>query len=295
MARRPTARRRGSPTADRRAAAPAGADRPAPARRAAAGRLPRAWCPGRAARPGSRGSTTPATTCAGWTGRSPRAPRCRTCGETIADRELETWVVVDLSASLDFGTARLREARPGDRRARRGRAPDRARRQPARRRRHHRRAGATATRRCPGGWPPSGCCATSSPRRGPRGGRRRRPGRGAGDAAPAAAAARAGRGHLRLPRPTRSDWERPLRGLARPARAARRSRCVDPRELELPDVGLLTVVDPESGQTLEVQTGDAEFRGALRRGRRRAAGRDRRRRCAGPAPGTCSCAPTATG
>jgi uncharacterized protein (DUF58 family) len=26
------------------------------------------------------------------------------------------------------------------------------------------------------------------------------------------------------------------------------------------DVGLLTVVDPESGQTLEVPTGDAEFR-----------------------------------
>jgi uncharacterized protein (DUF58 family) len=35
---------------------------------------------------------------------------------------------------------------------------------------------------------------------------------------------------------------------------------LDPRELELPDVGLLTVVDPESGQTLEVPTGNAEFR-----------------------------------
>jgi uncharacterized protein (DUF58 family) len=35
---------------------------------------------------------------------------------------------------------------------------------------------------------------------------------------------------------------------------------VDPRELELPDVGLLTVVDPESGQTLEAPTGDPEFR-----------------------------------
>jgi uncharacterized protein (DUF58 family) len=35
---------------------------------------------------------------------------------------------------------------------------------------------------------------------------------------------------------------------------------LDPRELELPDVGLLTVVDPESGETLEVPTGKAEFR-----------------------------------
>jgi uncharacterized protein (DUF58 family) len=56
-----------------------------------------------------------------------------------------------------------------------------------------------------------------------------------------------------------SDWERPLRGLS-----ARHEllaiEVVDPRELELPDVGLLTVVDPESGQTLEVPTGNAEFR-----------------------------------
>ena len=39
--------------------------------------------------------------------------------ETIADRELETWVLVDRSASLDFGTADVREARPGP--GRRGR------------------------------------------------------------------------------------------------------------------------------------------------------------------------------
>jgi uncharacterized protein (DUF58 family) len=55
------------------------------------------------------------------------------------------------------------------------------------------------------------------------------------------------------------DWERPLRGLS-----ARHEllaiEVVDPRELELPDVGLLTVVDPESGQTLEVPTADRTFR-----------------------------------
>ena len=30
--------------------------------------------------------------------------------QTVADRELETWLVADLSASLDFGTTGLREA-----------------------------------------------------------------------------------------------------------------------------------------------------------------------------------------
>ena len=64
----------------------------------------RACCPDRAARRASPGSTAPATTCAGWTGRSPPAPPRRTCGSTVADRELETWLAVDLSASLDFGT-----------------------------------------------------------------------------------------------------------------------------------------------------------------------------------------------
>jgi uncharacterized protein (DUF58 family) len=56
-----------------------------------------------------------------------------------------------------------------------------------------------------------------------------------------------------------ADWERPLRGLS-----ARHEllaiEVVDPRELELADVGLLTVVDPETGQTLEVPTGNAEVR-----------------------------------
>jgi uncharacterized protein (DUF58 family) len=35
---------------------------------------------------------------------------------------------------------------------------------------------------------------------------------------------------------------------------------VDPRELELPDVGVLTVVDTETGRLHEVQTGDRRFR-----------------------------------
>jgi uncharacterized protein (DUF58 family) len=35
---------------------------------------------------------------------------------------------------------------------------------------------------------------------------------------------------------------------------------VDPRELELPDVGLLAVVDPETGRRREVWTGSAALR-----------------------------------
>lgn len=36
--------------------------------------------PGPGSEPGSRASTSPAMTCGGWTGPSPRAPRIRTCG-----------------------------------------------------------------------------------------------------------------------------------------------------------------------------------------------------------------------
>jgi uncharacterized protein (DUF58 family) len=54
-------------------------------------------------------------------------------------------------------------------------------------------------------------------------------------------------------------WERPLTGLA-----ARHQvlavEILDPRELELPDVGYLTLVDPETGRRLEVQTAKADIR-----------------------------------
>ena len=53
--------------------------------------------------------------------------------QMIADRELETWLVVDMSASLDFGTAGLREARPGGGGRGGDHVPQQRRRQPARR------------------------------------------------------------------------------------------------------------------------------------------------------------------
>lgn len=54
-------------------------------------------------------------------------------------------------------------------------------------------------------------------------------------------------------------WERPLRALS-----ARHQvlavEVTDPRELALPSMGLLTLVDPETGSLLEVDTGSAKLR-----------------------------------
>ena len=59
--------------------------------------------------------------------------------------------------------------------------------------------------------------------------------------------------------PGAPDWEQPLRRLA-----ARHQvlavQVSDPREQELPDVGLLTVVDPESGVLREVPTASRKLR-----------------------------------
>ena len=41
-------------------------------------------------------------------------------------------------------------------------------------------------------------------------------------------------------------------------------RLVDPRETDLPDVGLIVVEDAETGEFLSVDTGDAEFRRRFR-------------------------------
>jgi uncharacterized protein (DUF58 family) len=176
--------------------------------------------------------------------------------ETIADRELETWAVLDLSASLDFGTANCEK-------------------------RDLAIAGLAAVSHLTvRGGNRLGAVVTTGERvdRYPA-----VPGRMAADrllrsvvATPRAASGR--RGDLAtalesLRRPPRRrglvvvisdflgdpDWERPLRGLS-----ARHEllaiEVVDPRELELADVGMLTVVDPESGQTLEVPTGNADVR-----------------------------------
>ena len=175
--------------------------------------------------------------------------------ETIADRELETWLVIDGTASLDYGTARCEKrdlvlavtAAFGFLTARAGN-----------------RIGAVVF---------DGTRTEVVP---PRGGRdavlallhrlQRRDDAEAGGGALAAALRRTGflarrRGLVVVVSDLLddSDWPRELRALG-----ARHDVVVahvsDPREDELPAVGLLTVVDPETGQLHEVQTASARFR-----------------------------------
>jgi uncharacterized protein (DUF58 family) len=189
-----------------------------------------------------------------------QAPHVR---ETIADRELETWVLVDLSASLEFGTAERTKrdqalaavAAVGFLTARGGN-----------------RIGALIAA---GGRP-----AEILPARGGRDHLRAilrriqttevRDGDGATDLA--AALDRLSRTARRRglavvvsdwidddPAALRLGWEMPLRRVA----VRHETLCVevlDPRELSLPDVGILSLVDPETGRTREVQTADRKLR-----------------------------------
>jgi uncharacterized protein (DUF58 family) len=55
------------------------------------------------------------------------------------------------------------------------------------------------------------------------------------------------------------QWERPLRRLA-VGHQVLAVQITDPRERELPDVGLLTLVDPETGRLREISTAGRKFR-----------------------------------
>jgi uncharacterized protein (DUF58 family) len=209
---------------------------------------------------------------------------------TVADRELETWLAVDLSASLDFGTARWLK-------------------------RDLVIAAATAMAHLTvrGGNRIGAVVGTGSgvvrPAPGRAWRRRRevpppveqqpivrlpaRPGRKEAQGllrAVARTQIRPGRTDLgelidALNRPPRrrgvavviSDFLAPVDGWSRPVRKLRvrhdvlAIEVVDPRELELPDVGVLTLADPETGALHEVQTADP----ALRRRYAEAAGEQR--------------------
>ncbi len=177
--------------------------------------------------------------------------------ETVADRELETWLLVDLSASLEFGTA-------------------------------------LSTKR---DLAVAACAAVGFLTA--RGGNRFGAVIVAGGAPPVVLPARGGRDHLRavlhrvlttevadgsgptdlpsalerLARVARrrglavvvSDWLDPVPWQDSLRRVSVRHEAlavevVDPRELELPDVGVIELVDPETGRSREVQTGDARLR-----------------------------------
>jgi uncharacterized protein (DUF58 family) len=174
---------------------------------------------------------------------------------TVADRELETWMAVDLSASLAFGTARHLKSDLVI-------------------------AAATAVSYLTvrGGNRIGAVVGTGSQtQRLPA-----RPGRKEAQGllrSIARTQIRPGRSDLgalidMLNRPPRrrgvavviSDFLAPVEQWARPVRklSVRHDvlaiEVVDPRELELPDVGVLTLVDPETGALHEVQTADPKLR-----------------------------------
>jgi uncharacterized protein (DUF58 family) len=59
----------------------------------------------------------------------------------------------------------------------------------------------------------------------------------------------------------KTAWEKPLRAL-RARHELLAVELLDPRELELPAIGVVTLVDVETGRRLEVQTNDAKVRQA---------------------------------
>ena len=176
--------------------------------------------------------------------------------QTVADRELETWVLVDLSPSLDFGTAAC-EKRDlaiaalaavahltrggGNRIGALVATGEQLVRLPARGGLAYARGLVRQVAQVPSA--PSGTrgdltAAIETLRRPPR---------------------RRGLAVVVSDFLGEPDWESTLRALSG-RHELLAIEVLDPRELELPDVGLLTVVDPESGQSLEVPTGDAGFR-----------------------------------
>ncbi|MEZ5322991.1 MAG: DUF58 domain-containing protein [Microthrixaceae bacterium] len=183
--------------------------------------------------------------------------------ESIADRELETWLVADRSASLDFGTANWEKrdlvlaAAAGVGFLTAWWKPHRGRR--ARRRPGGHRASPTGTQ-APHGGPPSD--RRNPPHRWASGGGTRpadRPGGLLG--APSEPCRR----DLRLAGSGRVVAHA-ARCAARPPRGTR-DRGGRPRELELPRMGVVMLRDPERGVVREVDTN----RGAVRERFREAA------------------------
>lgn len=186
--------------------------------------------------------------------------------ETIADRELETWLVVDLSPSLDFGTGRSdkRElalaavsafahltARGGNRIGAIVATGQGVHRLPAGSGVDHARGLVRRIAAMPHAQSASpGVLADALEQV-------RRPPRRRGMVA-VISDFMGGEDPDGAP-----DWERPLRGLS-DRHELIAVEILDPREMEIPAVGLLTMVDPESGRQLEVQTSDPALRERFR-------------------------------
>jgi uncharacterized protein (DUF58 family) len=176
--------------------------------------------------------------------------------ETIADRELECWVLADLSPSLDFGTADCEKrdlavaavaavgfltARMGNRFGAITLTSEGMKTMPAKTGRAHLQATLHQIINAP-----------------------RLEGGGATELGPAvhrlgALTGRRGLAVVVSDFLAPEDWVRPMRALAS-GHDVLAVEVVDPRELDLPDVGLLEVVDPETGYRREVATSSRKFR-----------------------------------
>ncbi|HEY2813421.1 MAG TPA: DUF58 domain-containing protein [Acidimicrobiales bacterium] len=177
--------------------------------------------------------------------------------ETVADRELESWLLVDQSASLDFGTADCEKrdlavnaaasigfltARSGNRLGavllRPGDAPLTV---PARSGRSHLQAllhRMISAPRVDGAGPTD--LAAGIERLG-------------------ATMRRRGLAVVISDWLDPTEWTMPLRRLA-VRHDVLAVEVIDPREMTLSDVGMLHVIDPETGQVREIQTSDAGLR-----------------------------------
>ncbi|MCW2538649.1 MAG: hypothetical protein JWN95_374 [Frankiales bacterium] len=176
--------------------------------------------------------------------------------QTVADRELETWLAVDLSPSLDFGTVNVEKrdlvfaaaaaiihltSKSGNRIGAVVSTGHSSFRVPAVAGTNHARyllRRIAATPRAERAEPNALGEILEQLRRPPR---------------------RRGMIVLLSDFLGNPDWERPLRGLG-DRHEVLGIEIVDPRELALPAAGLVTFVDPESGEQLEVQTSDAALR-----------------------------------
>lgn len=232
--------------------------------------------------------------------------------DLIADHELEVWGLIDLSPSMEFGTARLTKrdlavaalaavgfltARLGDRFGAYAIGRDRLHRWPARTGRAAMYELLQSLLELPPGASaedePAGRRSLASTWRADHGREARRP---SPDLGLAEAVHRLGRTHLKrglrvvisdfidgsAPTSPEPPWERPMRRLA--ARHQTLAiETVDPRELDLPDIGLVTMSDPESGEVREVAlTPRLRARYAEAAAAQRAVVRDALRRCGVP-------------
>jgi uncharacterized protein (DUF58 family) len=186
--------------------------------------------------------------------------------QTVADRELETWLVVDLSASMDFGTARSEKrelvlaaltavtqltVRGGNRVGAVVGNGHESFQLPARSGRDHARyllRRIAATPRAAATAPRDGGADLAAMLE-----QLRRPQRRRGLVAVVSDFMMA------QPTPGPVPWERALRGLA-DRHQLLGIEVLDPRELELPAAGLVTFVDAETGRQVEVQTSDPKLR-----------------------------------